>query len=357
MLARRIAAALALGFALAAAVAASPSGTAARAAGSDPVIAAAGNIACDPTNPAFHALAGSTTACRMKYVSDLLLNGNNTPKYPVTLALGDTQYVCGGLSAFQQSYGPTWGRVLSATYPVVGDKDYRSTSTAPGGTGCTAPPGRAAGFFGYFGPTKPYLLTNAGSVAGSGAYYSFNVPSGCTPDGVNPCWHFIALNGNCRKAPGCTPGTTEYTWLSNDLAASPNSTYPCTVAFWHWPRFSSGKHGSDATFDPIWRLLYTKGVDVVLNAHEHDYERFAPQNPDGVADPTQGIREFVVGTGGASHVKFPSTARIANSQASNDNTFGILTLSLHTNSYDWAFIPAAGVGTFTDASTTPTSCH
>ena len=322
------------------------------AATTDPVIAAAGNIACDPTNVAFNNLAGTATACRMLYVSNLLRNPDGTAKYPTTLALGDTQYICGGLSAYQQSYGPTWGRVFGATRPVAGDKDYRSTANAPTGTGCSAPPGRAEGFFSYFG-SKSYI--QHGATAGSGIYYSFNVPDGCTPDGINPCWHFVALNGNCLKAKGCTPGTPQYDWLANDLAAYPNSTYGCTAVFWHQPRFSSAVHGSDALYDPIWRLLYQSGVDVVLNAHEHVYERFAQQNPDGVADPN-GIREFIVGTGGASHVKFPSVSRLPTDQASNDNSFGVLTMTLHLNGYDWQFVPEAGK-TYTDASSTPTSCH
>ena len=323
------------------------------AAAADPVIAAAGNIACDPSQAAFHNALGTKTKCRMMYVSNLLLNPDGSPKYPTTLALGDTQYICGGFAAYQQSYGPTWGRVFDSTRPVVGDKDYRSTANAPGATDCSAPPGRAAGFFSYFG-SKPYI--QHGATVGSGVYYSFNVPDGCTPDGINPCWHFIALSGNCNKAPGCTPGTPQYDWLVNDLAAYPNSTYGCTVAFWHEPRFSSGKHGSNVAYDAFWKLLYANGVEMVLDAHEHTYERFAPQNPSGVADPTNGIREFVVGTGGYGLVKFPSTNRLPTSQVSNDQTFGILTLSLHLNSYDWNFIPQAGQ-TFTDASTTPTSCH
>ena len=357
---RRILVALVVGALVLVGVAAAPGGTPAKAADTDPVIAAAGNIACDPTNPSFNALAGTKSACRMKAVSDLMLNTDGTPKYGTVLALGDTQYICGGLSAYQQSYDPTWGRLYGVTHPVVGDKDYRTTANAPTGTGCSAPPGRAEGFYAYFAGLG--LQPLAPKPPGAGAYYSFNVPSGCTPDGINPCWHFVALNGNCTKAPGCVPGTKQYDWLAADLAAYQNSAYSCTVAYWHWPRFSSGTHGSDATFDSVWRLLYANGVDVVLNAHEHTYERFAQQDPDGNADPVNGIREFVVGTGGASHAKFPSVARIANSEASSDKTFGILTLGLHLDSYDWNFIPDRSTLTpkqvaFTDASTVPTSCH
>lgn len=320
---------------------------------SDPVVAAAGNIACDPANPAFQGGHGTSTACRMRAVSSLLLRADRvTPRYRTVLALGDTQYTCGGLSAFHRSYGPTWGRVYDETRPVVGDKDYRTTKNAPGSTGCTDPPGRAAGFFAYFDALNG---PEPGPTPGSGAYYSFNVPDGCIPDGVSPCWHFIALNGNCAKAPGCDPGTDQYDWLANDLATYPNSAYSCALAFWHQPRFSSGVHGSEPAYDAVWRLLYASGVEVVLNAHEHVYERFGQQNPDGLPD-AQGIREFVVGTGGASHVRFPSPRRLPTSQVSNSRTFGILALTLHVNGYDWRFRPEPG-HTFTDASLDPTPCH
>lgn len=319
----------------------------------DPVIAAAGNIACDPSNPAFNAGNGSTTACHMKVVSDLLLRPDGvTPRYRTVLALGDTQYTCGGLQAYHQSYGPTWGRVFAVTKPVVGDKDYRTTANAPGATGCQPPPGSADGFFAYFATLKG---PEPGPTPGSGAYYSFNVPKGCKPGPNRVCWHVVALNGNCDKAKGCTPGTPQYDWLAADLTSHPDRAYGCTLAFWHWPRFSSGVHGSDATYDAIWRLLYQRRVDVVLNAHEHVYERFARQTPGAIRRPS-GIREFIVGTGGASHVKFPSSGRAANSEASSDNTFGILTLSLHRDGYDWRFIPEPG-GAFHDASAVPTPCR
>ncbi len=111
----------------------------------DPVIAAAGNIACDPTNPNFHGGRGTKQGCRMRAVSNLLLRPHGRPRYRTVLALGDTQYTCGGLSAFRQSYRPSWGRVFSVTRPVVGDKDYRTTASAPGATGCSPPPGAAQG--------------------------------------------------------------------------------------------------------------------------------------------------------------------------------------------------------------------
>jgi hypothetical protein len=317
------------------------------------VIAAAGNIACDPKHPGFNSGKGTKTACRMKRVSGLLLNRNGRPRYKTVLALGDNQYVCGGLRAYQRSYGKSWGRVYKVTKPIVGDKDYRTTMNAPHGTDCTNKPGRAAGFFRYFDGIKKVKARPADG-PGAGAYYSFNVPAGCrTTDKV--CWHVIALNGNCRKAVGCEPGTNQYEWLVNDLAAHDSSDYACTLAFWHWPRFSSGKHGSDPTYDAFWQLLYDHDVDVVLNAHEHVYERFAPQNPQGKR-AARGIRQFTVGTGGASHVKFPSAARLPTSQASNDKAFGILRLKIRAASYTWRFVPEPGKS-FSDASPSPTACH
>ena len=317
------------------------------------VIAAAGNIACDPNHPSFNSGRGTKTACRMKRVSGLLLNRNGRPRYKTVLALGDNQYVCGGLRAYRRSYGKSWGRVYRVTKPVVGDKDYRTTLNAPHGTDCTKEFGRAAGFFEYFDDIKK-VEPRPAIGRGAGAFYSFNVPAGCRPTDT-VCWHVIALNGNCRKGGGCESGTPQYSWLQGDLAAHGSSDYACTLAFWHWPRFSSGKHGSNPDFDSIWQLLYDHHVDVVLNAHEHLYERFAPQNPNAVRD-ARGIRQFTVGTGGASHVKFPSAARLPTSQASNDDTFGILRLKIRADSYTWRFVPEPGK-TFSDASASPSACH
>src|SRR6185369_7521082 len=122
-----------------------------------------------------------------------------------------------------------------------------------------------------------------------------------------------------------------------DLAAH---TGLCTLAYWHTPRFSSGEHGDSTLIQAFWDILYAGGADVVLNGHDHDYERFAPQDPHGQADPTQGIREFVVGTGGRSHYPFLGSAH-ANTEARNDATFGVLKLTLHASGYDWDFIPVA----------------
>jgi hypothetical protein len=157
------------------------------------------------------------------------------------------------------------------------------------------------------------------------------------------------MNANCSEIGGCGVNSPQVVWLRTDLAAHPAL---CTLAYWHQPRFSSGEHGNDTAVQPIWQALYDAGVELVLNGHDHDYERFAPQNPDGVADPINGIREFVVGTGGKDLRSIGSP--INNSEVQNANTWGVLKLTLHPDSYDWQFIPIAGK-TFTDSGSG--NCH
>jgi hypothetical protein len=232
------------------------------------------------------------------------------------VTLGDNVYDSGAPSEFANCFDPTWGRSKERIRPAIGNHDYLT----PG----------AAGYFGYFGAT-------AGDP--TKGYYSYDVGS----------WHIVALNSNCSQAGGCGAGSPQEQWLRTDLAAHPTA---CTLAYWHHPRFSSGEHGSFVTMQPIWQTLYDAGADVVLNGHDHDYERFAPQDPTGTADPTRGIREFVVGTGGKNHYGF--NAPIANSEVRNDKTFGVLKLTLHANSYDWTFVPEAGKS-FSDSGST--ACH
>jgi hypothetical protein len=177
----------------------------------------------------------------------------------------------------------------------------------------------ASGYFGYFGaaasPTEPGCTVNCKG------YYSYDLGT----------WHIIALNSMCQNVGGCGASSPMVTWLKGDLAAHPSS---CTLAYWHHPVFSSGaEHGSNPKMIPSWDALYAAGAEVVLSGHDHSYERFAPQTSSGVADPAQGIREFVVGTGGKSHY------------ASDTN--GVLKLTLHPSSYEWQFVPEAGK-TFSD---------
>jgi chitodextrinase len=258
---------------------------------SDAVIAAAGDICSSPTDCA-------PTASLLDQIAPSRV-----------LTLGDNAYPDGSSSDYTSYYEPNWGRHKSKTSPAPGNHDYH---TAGG-----------AGYFNYFGSQAP------------APYYSFDLGA----------WHLISLNGEIDHS----SGSTQESWLKNDLAAHPAQ---CTLAYWHEPRFSSGsEHGSDSSFDPFWRDLYTAGAEIVLNGHDHEYERFAPQNPTAGADP-KGIREFVVGTGGASHYTF--TTPIANSEIRDNTSYGVLKLTLHSTSYDWNFLPVTGAN-FTDAGTT--TCH
>jgi hypothetical protein len=291
-------------------------------AASDPVIAAAGDIACDPANSVFNNGNGSPTACHQKYTSDLLVNAG----LKAILPLGDLQYFCGGYQAFLQSYDVSWGRLKSISHPVVGNHEYITMpdSNSPS-TGCDITNDSAAGYFHYFG-----------TVAGNPkqGYYSYDI-------GV---WHLIALNSNCGNIGGCNSTSPQGQWLEADLNAHSNF---CTLAYWHIPLFSSGGRAEVNSKD-LWQILYNHNADLILNGHDHIYERFAPQDPNGVVDTTRGIREFIVGSGGANHTPLATIA--ANSEARNADTYGVLELTLHPNSYDWQFVPEVGK-TFTDSGT------
>jgi hypothetical protein len=202
------------------------------------------------------------------------------------------------------------------THPVAGNHDYMTTGAVP--------------YYDFYGA--------AAGPAGKG-YYSYDLAND---------WHVISLNSQCGEIGGCGVGSPEETFLKNDLAANAGKHI---IAVWHIPSFSSGgAHGDNTGYRAWWDDLYAAHADLVLNGHDHDYERFDLQSPAAVADPN-GIREFVVGTGGASH-RTDGTIR-ANSQVRNDNTYGVLKLTLHAHSYDWQFVPVAG-GTFTDSGTQAT---
>jgi acid phosphatase type 7 len=281
--------------------------------GADPVIAAAGDIACDPTDANYNGGAGSKSYCHELATARLITSGG----YDRVFALGDEQYADATLDKFQTSYDPSWGQFKSKTVPVPGNHEYLD--------------GNADGYYSYFGaaagdPTK--------------GYYSFNLGT----------WHVIVLNGECSYVGGCGAGTPQETWLRADLASHPST---CTLAMWHEPRFASGSGGDTGTgFTTFWTDLYNAGAELLLNGHIHDYERFAPQTPNGTADNARGIREFVVGTGGKSLVGFDRS--LPNSQVRNANTYGVLKLTLHPGSYDWQFVHEQGKN-FTDSGTT--SCH
>ena len=232
--------------------------------------------------------------------------------------LGDNVYDSGTLGEFANCYGPSWGRHKARTRPAPGNHEYNTTN--------------AAGYFAYFGEA-------AGDPAKG--YYSYD---------LGP-WHVVVLNSNSECTTiSCAAGSPQERWLRADLAAN---TKACTIAYWHHPRFNSGsRHGNSTAVAPLWNALYDFNADVILNAHEHLYERFAPQSPKGAADSTRGIRQFIVGTGGRSHY---GIGRIkANSEVRNASTYGVLKLTLSEGAYAWRFVPVTGA-TFTDSGTG--SCH
>jgi hypothetical protein len=289
--------------------------------GGDPLIAAAGDIACIPTSSSFRNGLGTATRCRQQYTSDLVVNAGLSAVLP----LGDIQYECGGSTEFTRSYAPSWGRVKPITRPVPGNHEYRTS----GGTGCDSS-GNARGYFGYFGAAAGDPATG---------YYSYDLGA----------WHLIALNSNCSVV-SCSSSSAQARWLRQDLAAHPAR---CTLAYWHHPRFTSGTNspGSNSV-KPLYQALYDHGGDVLLVGHDHHYERFAPQDPNGSRDLARGIRQFVVGTGGKGF--HPINTPRPNSEVRHNTTFGVLKLALHGASYDWQFIPEAGKS-FRDAGSQ--ACH
>jgi chitodextrinase len=257
---------------------------------SDPVVVAAGDI------------CGSPTSCTP--TANLIGSINPT----AVLTLGDNAYDTGSASDYASYYDPNWGKYKSITDPAPGNHEYDYGN-------------QQTGYFAYFNNPA--------------AYYSYDIGS----------WHLISLNGEISSS----AGSAQDLWLQNDLAAHKNM---CTLAYWHEPRWSSGYHGNSSYYGRFWTDLYTGGADLVLNGHDHDYERFAPQDPSGNLDTARGMREFVSGTGGESHYTF--NAPVANSEVRDSTSFGVLKLTLHAASYDWKFVPVAGA-TFTDSGSS--NCH
>lgn len=276
-------------------------------------VVAAGDIACDPRNTLFNKGWGSGGWCRANAVDKVIQSVDPD----AVLALGDEQYDDGRLKAFQQSYARSWGKELGRTYAVPGNHEYYGSRAA-------------YGYFTYFG-------AHAGPTRNG--WYTVRIGD----------WRLIALNSNCGIV-GCAAGTRQFNWLRSTLDRKPSR---CTVAIMHHPLISSGPHGDDETHArPLWKLLYRHGVDVALVGHDHQYERFAPVNALGVRNRAYGIREFVVGTGGAEHYSVTSVHRY--SQVHNSQTYGVLELSLTSKGFSWQFDPALGA-TFTDRGSA--MCH
>jgi hypothetical protein len=213
--------------------------------------------------------------------------------------LGDIAYESGSAADFANCFLPSWRRLVPRIRAALGNHEY-STGTAAAAIDL-------------------FRLPKQG-------WYSYRLGT----------WHVIVLNSNCDEIGGCGPQSPEWRWLRADLRTHANR---CTLAYWHHPRFSSGEHGSDVAYAAFWDLLARARADVVLVGHDHDYERFAP---------LKGIRSFVVGTGGKSHYRVGPPR--AGSRVRNDDTFGVLRMTLRPAGYDWAFVPVEG-GNFRDAGT------
>jgi len=225
----------------------------------------------------------------------------------IVFTTGDNAYPYGSASDLLSCYEPNWGSFKNRTRPSPGNHDYITESGAP--------------YYDYFG-------ARAGP-AGRG-WYSFQAGT----------WRVYSLNSEaCRAANSwCAPGTPQFDWLAADLDASP---HVCVLAYWHRPLFSSGIHGGSSRMAAINGLLYDHGAEVVLEGHDHNYERFLPADPDGLHDPTNGIAHFVVGTGGASLRPFDDEPLPITAVRQAD-AHGVLRLDLQPSSYEWEFVPVAG---------------
>lgn len=219
--------------------------------------------------------------------------------YPGTvLVLGDNAYEDGSGRDYEDCYQPSWGRLLERTMAIPGNHDHQTAD--------------AQGYFDYFG-------ARAGP-AGRGWYAE-----------TLGAWRLITLDSECRPVGGCGPGSPQYTWLTTELNEHAS---PCTVVAFHRPRYSSGYHGDDAGVDPLWRLVVDAGADIVLNGHEHSFERLGPMDADGHAD-ANGVVAFIAGTGGAPLRGFEDV--VETSQVRIDDRHGVLVLQLADGSFDWAF--------------------
>jgi hypothetical protein len=232
------------------------------------------------------------------------------------ITLGDDAYEAGSTKDFAECYDPTWGRHKERTRPTPGNHEYGTQG--------------AEGYFTYYGDAATPL--EPGCTRDCKGYYSYDVDA----------WHVVALNSEVPNQ----VGSDQEQWLRADLAANPTA---CTLAYYHRPTFSSGRHGSGAAID-LYQALYDYGADVVLVGHDHNYERFAPQSPSGQYEPERGIRQIVVGTGGATLRDFKFIQ--PNSEVRDHETWGVIKMTLHPDSYDWEFIPIPGQ-TWTDVGSSP----
>ena len=258
---------------------------------SDPVLVGAGDIASCRNSGA------SATATLIESIPGTVFTA------------GDNAYERGSVLDYQRCYGPTWGAFRTRTRPAPGNHEYASAG--------------ARAYFRYFGQLA--------GPAGKG-WYAYDLGT----------WRIYVLNSNCSFVGGCSRGSPQERWLRNDLGSHPSQ---CILAYWHHPLYSSGAHGMDPSVRPFWRDLYAAHADVIINGHDHDYERFAPLSPYGKMSDA-GIREFVVGTGGRGHRSF--RVLMAHSVVRHAGASGVLKLTLGVDGYSWDFIPVAGQS-FTDS--------
>ena len=266
--------------------------------GGDPVLVGAGDVA----------RCGSDDSAR---TAALIAQIGGT-----VFTAGDNAYDNGSAAAFASCYDPTWGRFRDRTRPALGERDVVASSVA-------------APYFAEFG---------AAAGAAPGGWYSYDLGS----------WHVVVLDSNCPGAAACGADSVQARWLEADLARSRAS---CTVAIWHHPRFSSGLHGDDPRTAAFWTILAAHGAELVINAHDRDYERFPPQDPSGRRDDARGIVEIVAGTGGAGLDAFGPGTPTSVTRA--DISAGVVVLTLHRSGWDEQFISVDGA--FGDRSSG--SCH
>ncbi len=255
-------------------------------------VAAAGDVACDPDHRPGPGECADADTARLLEGADLVLT------------LGDGQYPDGALDRYQRGYGRTWGRYLDRTRPVPGNHDYGTP--------------QARGYFAYFG--------DRAGPPGAG-YYAFRVPG----------WLLLALNSNCWAAGGCGPGSPQYRWLADRLAAAAGA---CVLAYWHHPTYSAGRYTGQPELLAWWDLLYRRGPALVLVGHDHNYQRFASLEPTGRPDPG-GVRQFVVGTGGKNLYRARHTGPVR-PEVVRDDRFGVLRLRLLRGRYAWRFVTTGG---------------
>jgi acid phosphatase type 7 len=266
-------------------------------------VAAAGDIVCDPSDD--HSSGTDPAFCQSDKIAELV----KSLKPDAVLGLGDLQYENGSLDKFEAAFSKSWGGFKDIFYPAPGNHEYETAD--------------ASGYFSYFKDNHPKQLTASALDRG---YYSFNLGT----------WHIISLNSNCDKIGGCGADTPQLKWLEQDLEASGAR---CTLAFWHHPHFTSGRHSHDLIAEQfssvMWTKLFAHKADIILNGHDHLYERFAPQTPEGAANAA-GPRQFTIGTGGKSHYEkqtdLPTSEMVINDQ------YGVLKLKLLQNVYGWQFI-------------------